>query len=288
MSDLMIRGIAREGRVRFFVAKTTELVETARKMHDTYPAASAALGRTLSITTIMASNLKSDRDKLVVEIRGDGKLQYILADANRNGEVRGLVANPHVHQVNPATGKLDVGGIIGEGFLKVTYKHDDVTTFSSQVELQTGEIGDDFAYYYAQSEQIPSALSVGVLVNEDYSIKSAGAILIQILPEATEDDIVAIETLFAKLPPVSTIMIEHEAETVALGLFDDAQILEQQTINYVCGCSRDQMLSVLTTLKDEELEELISLDKGAQLKCQYCDKTYDFNDVELREIIASR
>lgn len=285
MTDKIIRGIAREGRVRFFVTKTTELVETARKMHGTYPAASAALGRTLSVAAIMGSNLKNDDDKIMVEIRGDGPLGYILADANRKGEIRGLVSNPQTHAVNPNNGKLDVGGIIGNGSLRVTYKHNDVTTFSSQVELQTGELGEDFAYYYSQSEQIPSALSVGVLVNEDLSIESAGSILVQILPNAIEEDIVIIENLFSKLLPVSTLMKSHEANEVASSLFEDGEILDEQPLNYVCGCSREQMLGVLATLRIEELQELIEMDKGATLKCQYCDKSYSFTEEDLQKLM---
>ena len=288
MTDVILRGIAREGRVRFFVAKTTDLVQEARRIHDTYPAASAALGRTLTITSIMATNQKNDDDKLVVEIRGDGELGYVLADANRNGEVRGLVANPHVHKVNESNGKLDVGGIIGEGSLRVTYKHNEVTTFSSQVELQSGEIGEDFAYYYAQSEQIPSALSVGVLVNEDLSIKSAGGILIQILPSATDEDIDVIETLLSKLPPVSALMVEKEAQEVAESLFEDGEILGSTPVKYTCKCSSEQMLSVLATLKVEELKELIELDNGAELACQYCDKTYHFSADDLNSLIEGR
>lgn len=288
MTDLIYRGIAREGRVRFFVAKTTDLVERARQIHNTYPAASAALGRTLSITSIMATNQKNEDDKLLVEIRGDGEIGYILAEARSNGNIRGLVANPHVHKVNESNGKLDVGGVVGSGSLRVTYKHDDVTTFSSQVELQSGEIGDDFAYYYAQSEQIPSALSVGVLVNPDNTIMSAGGILIQILPSATEEDIEIIESLLSKLPPVSSIMVNKEAEEVAKTLFEDGEILGHNTLQYVCECSREQMLSVLTTLKTEEIEELIDLDGGAELKCQYCEKHYHFDEKDLKAIIDAR
>lgn len=288
MTDLIYRGLAREGRVRFFVAKTTQLVERARTIHDTYPASSAALGRTLSITAIMATNLKNTSDKLVVEIRGDGDIGYVLADARSNGNVRGLVANPHAHKVNESNGKLDVGGVVGQGSLRVTYKHDDITTFSSQVELQSGEIGDDFAYYYAQSEQIPSALSVGVLVNSDNTIKSAGGILIQILPEATDEDIQVIENILTKLPPVSSLMVEYEAEEIANNLFEDGVVMGSNSLQYVCDCSRDQMLSVLTTLKTEEIQELIEMDNGAELKCQYCEESYHFDANDLNGIIESR
>ncbi|QIK68933.1 Hsp33 family molecular chaperone HslO [Erysipelothrix sp. HDW6C] len=288
MSDKIVRGIALGGRVRFFVTKTTETVERARQIHDTYPAASAALGRVMSVAVIMGSTLKSDEEKLVIEIKSDGELNHILVNADNRGFIRGLVSNPHVHQVNEATGKLDVGGIVGSGFLRVTHKTGDTATFSSQTELQTGEIGDDFAYYYAQSEQVPSALSVGVLVNEDLTIKSAGAILVQVLPEATEEDIVTIEKVFAELPPVSELMVNQEAIEVAANLFDETVILQTGDVQYFCGCNKTQMRDVLRTLNTEDLQALIEEDHGATLKCHYCNTEYKFKEEELVELIDER
>lgn len=288
MTDQIVRGLARGGRVRFFVTKTTNAVEKARVIHDTYPAASAALGRVMSVAVIMGSTLKSDNEKIVTEIKSNGVLNHILVNADNAGNVRGLVSNPYAHQVNEATGKLDVGGIVGQGSLHVTYKSGNSATFSSQVELRTGEIGEDFAYYYAQSEQIPSALSVGVLVNEDLSIMSAGGILIQVLPEATEEDIVAIETVFSQLPPVSNIMIDKEAIDVAASLFEDSVILGSQDVQYYCGCNREQMLDVLRTLSSDDLTEIIEEDKGATLKCHYCNEEYHFEENELQSIINER
>lgn len=287
MTDQIIRGVARGGRVRFFVAKTTETVKKAQEIHQTYPATSAALGRVMSVAAIMGNGLKSDHERLVVEIKSDGDLNHVLVQANNRGEVRGLVSNPHAHAVKDNR-KLDVGGIIGTGSLRVTYKSGNEATFSSQVELQTGEIGEDFAYYYLQSEQIPSAVSVGVLVNEDLSILSAGSILIQVLPEATEEDIVAIEKVLSTLPPVSTIMIDKEALEVASHLFEDAVILETHAINYFCGCNREQMENVLRTLNKEDLEELIEKDNGATLECQYCNKSYHFDASDIGVLIRER
>lgn len=285
MSDQLVKGLALNGNVRVFVAKTTRLVEQARKYHDTYPVASAALGRVLSVSAILGSTLKSDDEKYVVEIRGDGELQHILANADNSGHVRGLVSQPHLHQINPVTGKLDVGGVIGNGTLSVTRESENRQSFSSQVPLQTGEIGDDFVYYFAQSEQIPSALSVGVLVNEDFSIKGAGAVWVQVLPSATEADIENIESVFAALPPVSDLMVEQEAIDVFYALFDDVKILETQDLFYFCGCNKTQMRDVLRTLSNAELQELIDKDHGATLVCHYCNSKYKFTEEDLLEMI---
>lgn len=287
MSDKIVRAMALNGNVRIFVAKTTNLVQRAHELHGTYPAASAALGRTLSIGAIMGTTLKNDDEKLVIEIRGDGELGQILVNADNKGFVRGLVSNPYVHKVN-SIGKLDVGGSIGHGTLRVTHDVLDGMAFSSQVELQSGEIGDDFAYYYAQSEQIPSAVSVGVLVNEDLSIKSAGAILIQVLPSATEEDISEIEKTLAQLPPVSNLMIDQEAIEVCVNLFNDVLILETTDTQYYCGCNKEQMTDVLRTLSTDELKELIAEDQGAVLECHYCHSKYTFDEAALREIISER
>ena len=232
--------------------------------------------------------LKDEREKLVIDIRSDGELDHIMVNADNRGFVRGLVSNPYAHAVNESNGKLDVGGIIGHGSLSVSLEFEGNTIFSSQVPLQTGEIGEDFAYYFAQSEQIPSALSVGVLVNEDLTIKSAGAILIQVLPSATDQDIDKIEEVFSKLPPVSTIMIDKEPEKVFNSLFPDIEVLQTTPIEYFCGCNRTQMYDALRTLSVEDLSEMIEVDKGAELECHYCHSKYKFDENDLKALIAER
>lgn len=288
MSDKILRGLALNGNVRVIVAKTTNMVSHVQKLHGTYPAASAALGRVLSVASVMGSLLKDEREKLVVDIRSNGELNHIVANADNRGFVRGLVSNPYVHKMNEANGKLDVGGIIGQGTLSISQEFEGNTIFNSVVPLQTGEIGEDFAYYFAQSEQIPSALSVGVLVNEDLSIKSAGVILVQVLPSATDEDIDAIEAVFSKLLPVSTLMIDNEAEDVFNSLFDDVELLHSTPIEYFCGCNKDQMYNALRTLSNEDLEEMIRDDKGAQLECHYCHSKYLFNEADLQALIDER
>lgn len=288
MSDKIIRGLALNGNVRVLVAKTTDMVSHVQKIHGTYPAASAALGRVMSVASLMGSMMKDEREKLVIDIRSDGELNHIMVNADNRGFVRGLVSNPYAHAVNESNGKLDVGGIIGNGTLSVSQEFEGNTIFNSQVPLQTGEIGEDFAYYFAQSEQIPSALSVGVLVNEDLTIKSAGAILIQVLPSATDEDIDKIEAVFGQLPPVSTIMIDKEPEEVFNSLFEDIELLQTTPIEYFCGCNREQMYSALRTLSVEDLQEMITHDKGAELECHYCHSKYQFDEKDLNALIEER
>lgn len=287
MSDKIIRGLALGGNVRVFVGKTTALVSQAQALHQTQPAATAALGRVMSIAAVMASGIKDERETLKVDIRGNGPLKSILVNANNQGDIRGLVGNPEAHGVN-ALGKLDVGGILGDGTLMVSNEFDGNTIFQSQVALQTGEIGDDFAYYFFQSEQLPSAVSVGVLVGEDGHVISAGVILIQVLPSATEADIKIVEHVLAGLKPVSTIMTEMEPREVADAMFSDLGTVTESSVQYKCTCSHQQMHDALRTLNSSDLQEMITEDDGAQLECHYCHSKYQFTAKDLQSLIDEK
>lgn len=287
MSDQIVRGLALGNNVRVFVGKTSQLVAQAQAIHQTHPAATAALGRVMSIASVMASGFKDERETLKIDIRGNGPLKSILVNANNKGEIRGLVGNPEAHAVNDL-GKLDVGGILGQGTLMVSNEFNGNTVFQSQVALQTGEIGDDFAYYFFQSEQLPSAVSVGVLVGEEGQVISAGVILIQVLPSATETDIKAVEHVLAGLKPVSTIMGEMEAKEVALALFADMEILSEGPVTYKCSCSLEQMRDALSTLDVKDLEEMIHEDHGAELECHYCASKYKFSQEDLQALIDAK
>lgn len=286
MADKLIRALALNDEIRLFMVDTTELIEKTRKLHDMYPTSAAALGRTMSVATIMGSMLKDEKEKLKIEIRGSGEINYIFVDAYNNGNVRGLVSNPQVFMVNEANGKLDVGGAIGSGSLKVIKETEGKSSFVSQVDLQTGEIGDDFVYYFVQSEQVPSALSVGVLVSEDLSIASAGALLFQVLPFASEESIQKVEEVLSNLAPISSLLLEKNAEEIITSLFDDVRILDEQDVHYQCTCSREQMLSALATLPKEDIATMMKEDHGATLECHYCHSQYPFSEEELGELIA--
>ncbi len=285
MSDKLLRGLARNGNIRVLMISSKDLVQEAKEIHDLYPTVSAAVGRTMNASLMMAHMLKEEGEKIIVEIRGDGPLSFLLVNADNRGHVRTSVSNPHIHQIKEENGKLDVGGIIGQGTLKVIRERDGEAVYNSFVPLQSGEIGDDFAYYFAQSEQIPSVVSLGVLVNDSMDILASGGLIIQVLPSATEEDIVAMEKLVSTLKPMTTYLQEMDITDLFGKLFEDGVLLETKDIHYHCGCNHDQMHRVLSTLSKDDLEDLIQQDNGATLECHYCHKKYPFTADDLRKII---
>lgn len=290
MSDRLLKGLAREGRVRIYICDTTQLVEEARKRHDLWPTASAALGRVLSVGVMMGSNLKSDKEKLNITINGGGPIGTIMVDAYANGYVRGFVGDPHVHYQYNDTGKLAVGVAVGkEGYLEVRKDLGLKEDFGGKVNLQTGEIGDDFAFYFALSEQTPSIVSVGVLVENDNSIISSGGLLIQMMPGANGDDIKATEEVIKTLKPMSTLISENvPLEIIMKGLYDDVKILEERKIGFDCQCSKEKMLSALTTLHADDLQSMINEDHGCEIKCQFCGESYKFDEDVLKRILMEK
>lgn len=288
MSEI-VKALAHDGKIRVIIAETTELVETARKIHDTYPTASAAFGRLLSITAIMGSMLKNKEDQITCSIRGTGPLTKLMAVSNSSGNTKGYVANPHVHLINPTTGKLDVKGAVGEGTLEVIKDMGLKSNFTSTIDLVSSEIGEDFVQYFAISEQTPSAISVGVLVGEDNAIISAGALLIQMMPGATEADIVAVEHVIKYLKPISTIFAEGQRpEEIATSLFGDIEILETKQMEYECNCSKERTRNALKLIDTIDLKEMIYEDEEAEIICQFCKKQYLFDQAELKEILKEK
>lgn len=287
MSDKLIRGLTRNGNIRVLMISTKDLVQEARNLHDLYPTVSAAVGRAMNASLMMAHMLKEDGEKLVVEIRGDGPLSHIIVNADNRGNVRTAMSEPHLFKVKD-NGKLDVSGIIGNGTLKVSRELNGKTIYNSLVDLQSGELGEDFAYYFAQSEQIPSVVSLGVLVDPDLNISASGGLIIQVLPSATEEDIQAMESLITNLQPMTTLLMEKSIEEVFTDLFEDGVILGTSEVRYYCGCNREQMERVLQTLNSDDLKDLIEKDHGATLKCHYCQKEYVFSEEELWDIIRGR
>lgn len=286
MADILTRGIAREGRVRVFACDTTELVNVAQEKHKLWPVASAALGRTMSVGCMMGSMLKSENEKITIEINGGGPMGTILVDAHHDGSVRGFVADPEHHYVYNDTNKLAVGVAVGrDGYLKVIKDMGLKQAFTGQVELQTGEIGDDFAYYFAVSEQTPSAVSVGVLVDTDAHIISSGGFIIQMLPDATEEDVVYIESKLNGFPTVSSLIADGKTPKDMIEMiFEDYEELETRELSFKCNCSRERCYRVLGTINKEDLLAMIEEDHGCDMHCEYCSSTYHFEEKELREI----
>ncbi len=281
----LIRGLACNDRVSVMLVSTTLMSEEARKRHDMWPTATATLSRVMSMASMMGMQLKNKKEKISIQINGGGEIGTVLVDCNGDGDVRGFVSNPHVHYQYNDTGKLAVGVAVGKnGLLTVTKDLGLKEKFSGQVELQTGEIGEDFAYYYAVSEQIPSLVALGCLVDVDNSVIASGGILIQLLPDATEEDIVKIETLAEPLKKVSSIFKEHSVEEAANMLFDDFRLLEEKEARFKCSCDKATMKRALLTLSKEERMKLIEEDHGAELICHWCNQDYQFSEQELLDL----
>lgn len=285
--DTLIKGLAHEGAIRIIVIDSTNTVKEACERHHTYPTASAALGRTLTMGAILGSMLKSDKEKVMIQINGGGPLGTILVDANSNCEVRGFVANPEVHILNEQTKKLDVGAAVGnDGTLRVIKDLSLKDDFTGTVQLQTGEIAEDFAYYFTLSEQTPSAVSLGVLVNEHSEVVAAGGILIQLMPNATETDILIAEDVVKHLKPISQLIHEGFTPTSLIeSLFQDVEVLGMSTVQFKCSCSRDRMFEALSTVAKDEIKSMIHDDHGTEITCHFCNSNYHFSEDELNSIL---
>ncbi len=290
MKNRLIKALAREGRVRIYICDTTQLVQEAKNRHDLWPTASAALGRVLSVAVMMGANLKSQKEKLTITINGGGPIGTIMADAYHDGRVRGFVGEPHVHYQYNDTNKLAVGVAVGkQGYLEVKKGMSLKEDFNGKVALQTGEIGDDFAYYFAVSEQTPSIVSVGVLVETDNNIISSGGLLIQMMPDATEEDIVATEILMQTLKPMSTLLQDGQSlETILNNLYDDVKILEEMYPEFACGCSEERMRAAISTLDSKDIQAMINEDHGCEINCQFCGNNYHFDESALLTIIEEK
>lgn len=285
----IVKALAHEGKIRIIIAETTELVETARKIHDTYPTASAAFGRLLSMSAIMGSMLKNKGDSITCSVRGDGPLVKLMAVSDSRGNTKGYVVDPHVHLLTPTTKKLDVGKAVGNGTLEVIKDMGLKTNFTSTIDLVSGEIGEDFAQYFTISEQTPSAVSVGVLVGEDNSVLAAGALLLQMMPDATESDILAAEHVIKYLKPISTIIHEgQDVVEVAKSLFPDVEILETKSLSYECNCSKERTKSALRLIDAIDLNDMIHEDEQVDIICQFCKKQYVFDKNELKDILKEK
>ena len=285
--DTLVKALAHQGAIRLIVVDATETVKEAVRKHQTYPTASAALGRSLSMAAIMGSMVKDENTKITLQINGEGPLGTILVDGNALGQVRGFVANPEVNLVHPVTHKLDVGSAVGKnGYLKVIKDLSMKDKFTGTVELQTGEIAEDFAYYFTVSEQTPSAVSLGVLVGEDNQVKAAGGILIQMMPFASEEDILIAEDVIKHLKPVSQLISEGMTPTeIAEALFQDVNIMSGTSVEFYCGCSKERMFEAITSLNKTEIVEMIEEDHGAEVTCHFCNSHYHFNEEELKSLV---
>ena len=287
--DQLVRAITAGGAVKAVAVTTRELTERSRNIQRSLPAATAALGRTLAAASMMGSALKEDAASLTLQIKGGGPLGTILAVSDPQGCVRGYVQNPQVDLPLRPDGKLDVGGAVGSGgTLTVIRDLGMGEPYTGSVELLSGEIAEDLAAYFAESEQVPTACALGVLVDRDQSVRAAGGYLIQLLPGAGEDVIGRVEGGVLAAGPV-TALLDKDPDPAALlrtVLSDfDVEIQETSPISYRCYCSRDRVERALISMGVEELEDLLAKQGGCELGCQFCDKAYRYSAEELRSLI---
>lgn len=289
MEDQLIKAVAYDGQVRLSSLVATHMVQEGCQRHDTWSTASAALGRSLMGGALLASDIKDDAI-ITLKIMGNGPVGKILVTANGKGEVKGYLDQPHVSLEENSKGKLDVKGAVGEeGSLTVIKDLGLKEPFSGQVPLVSGELAEDLTYYLAVSEQIPSAVGLGVLVNPDESIQAAGGWMIQMMPGATEETIQAVEEAVQSLPHVTQLIEEGmDASQIANRLLPqgDVKILDTRTVTFQCSCSKERFSKGLISLGEKGIQQLIDEDGQAEAVCHFCNEKYAYNRQELEDLLA--
>ena len=288
MNDYIIRATAANDQIRAFAAVTTEMVETAREHHNTSPVATAALGRLLTAGAMMGSMMKGEKDVLTLQIKAGGPLQGITVTADSQGNVKGYVGNPDVCIPANSKGKLDVAGAVGPGFLTVIKDMGLKEPYSGQVMLQTCEIAEDLTYYFATSEQVPSAVGLGVLMNKDNTVRQAGGFIVQLMPFAEEDVISKLEQNVQKINSVTNLLEEgHTPESLLEKVLEgfDVQINEKMDTRFCCNCSKERVAKALISIGRKELNEMIQEGKPIEMNCHFCNTNYNFTVEEFKEIL---
>lgn len=288
MNDYIIRATAANDQIRAFAAVTTEMVETAREHHNTSPVATAALGRLLTAGAMMGSMMKGEKDVLTLQIKAGGPLQGITVTADSQGNVKGYVGNPDVCIPANSKGKLDVAGAVGPGFLTVIKDMGLKEPYSGQVMLQTCEIAEDLTYYFATSEQVPSAVGLGVLMNKNNTVRQAGGFIVQLMPFAEEEVISRLEQNVQKINSVTNLLEEgHTPESLLEKVLEgfDIQINEKMDTRFRCNCSKERVAKALISIGRKELNEMIQEGKPIEMNCHFCNTNYNFTVEELKEIL---
>ena len=288
MNDYMIRATAADGQIRAFAATTKEMVETAKNAHNTSPIATAALGRLMTAAAMMGSDLKGEGELLTLRIEGDGPIGGLLVTADGKGDVKGYAFNSDVMLPPNAQGKLDVGGSLGLGVLSVIKDIGLKEPYVGQTQLITGEIAEDLTYYFATSEQVPSSVALGVLMNKDNTVRQAGGFIIQLLPGASDE---IIDRLEAKLSGISSITslldagkTPEEILTDILGEFG-LEILKKMPVQFHCDCERSRVEKAIISIGRKEIHDMIDEGKEIEVNCQFCNKHYKFSVDELGEML---
>ena len=286
--DYMVRATAADSQIRAFAAVTKEMVETARQYHNTSPVATAALGRLLTGGVMMGTMMKGEKDLLTLQVKGDGPIGGITVTADSQGHAKGYVNNPQVILHANAQGKLDVGGAVGHGMLQVIKDMGLKEPYIGSCELQTGEIGDDLTYYFVISEQVPSSVGLGVLMDRDNTVRQAGGFIIQLMP-FTPDEV--IDRLEKKLSEVTSVthmldagMTPEQILEEMLGEFG-LEINEKTELSYRCDCSRERIERALVSIGKKDIREMINDGQPIEVSCHFCGKNYKFSVEELKELL---
>lgn len=284
--DIAVRGISQSGTIRVMACVTKQMVNEMQRRHHTWPVATAALGRTSSIAAMMGLMLKGN-ERLTIQIKGDGPVGSIVVDADAEGRVRGYVEQPFVDLPSNHLGKLDVGGAVGDGMLYVIRDQGLKDYYRGSAELQTGEIGDDFTYYFAVSEQTPSSVGAGVLVDTDNSVLASGGFIVQLMPGYDEEELRQLETRVANMDSVTNLLMTGlQAEDLLLHVVPGATVMERKNLTFHCDCSRHRLRVILKSLGKAELESLVQDPGYAEVTCHFCGEVYLFEKPELAELAS--
>lgn len=288
--DHMIIATAWNDKVRVLTAVTTDLAEIARQKHDLWPTSAAVMGRALTGGLLMGANLKESQ-KLTLRFLGDGPCGAVIIDSNVNGKVRGYMQEPHVNLPPTAAGKLDVGAAVGKGSLVISKDLGFGDPYTGQVPLQSGEIASDIAYYFAVSEQTPTAIGLGVLVNPEGQVQCAGGYMIQMMPGATEQETEELEhRLHHLLSPTEILKENPSAEFLLHTIFrpEEARILENRSVSFHCNCDRERLLHILGSLENHDLQEMIDENQPIEMTCHFCRAQYYFEPQEIQKILNQK
>lgn len=288
MSDYIVRATAANAQIRAFAATTKELVEAARKAHNTSPVVTAALGRLLTGGVMMGTTLKGEKDLLTLQVSGDGPIKGMTVTADSQGNVKGYAIEPQVMLPPNALGKLDVGGAVGEGMLRVIKDMGLKEPYVGQTILQTGEIAEDLTYYFATSEQVPSSVGLGVLMEKDNTVKQAGGFIVQLMP-FTEDSVIAqLEQNLAEFSSVTTVLNEGKTPEEMLGVLlkgMDVEITDTMPAQFYCNCDKKRVEKAIISIGRKEISEMISENKPIEVNCHFCNTSYSFSVQELKELL---
>ena len=288
MTDYIVRATAAEGQIRAFASTTRELVETARAAHNTSPVATAALGRPLTAAGMMGVMMKGEKDLLTIKIQGDGPIGGLTVTADAKGDVKGYVFNPGVMLPPNAKGKLDVGGALGVGVLSVIRDVGLKEPYVGQTSLVTGEIAEELTYYYATSEQTPSSVALGVLMNTDNTVRQAGGFMIQLMPGASDEIVTKLERTLGEITSITSLLDAGNSPEMILehilGEFG-LEILDRLPTRFVCNCTKDRVEKAIVSIGKKEIQEMIDDGKSIEVNCHFCNKHYEFTVEELRELL---